>query len=77
MTRTKWVFSFLRKRGLVQVLVHLTDDTEHLAGIVNGREREIVKGEVLDTGAHWNVSEKGRERGIGCVRESEEECLRH
>jgi hypothetical protein len=73
----KIYFYFLRKRELVQVPIHLTDDIERLAGIVNGTEKEIVKGEVEDTGVHWNVRESGREKGTGYGREREEECLRH
>jgi hypothetical protein len=73
----KAIFSFLRKKELVQVPVHLTDDIEQLVEIVNGREKEIVKGEVAGSGAHWNVRENGRERGTGCGREREEECLHH
>lgn len=72
-----------RKKELIQVLGHLTDATEQLAGI--GREKEIVKGEVEDTGTHWNMKEKERgtesekeiERGRGCGREREGECLHH
>ena len=53
-----FLLSFHRKRGLVQVPGHLTDDIEQLAEIVKGRGKEIVSGEVRDTGTHWNVREK-------------------
>jgi hypothetical protein len=77
--------SLFRKRELIQVLGHLIDDTEQLVGIGREIEKEIVKGEVEDTGTHWNMKEKERgaesekeiERGKGCGREKEEECLHH
>lgn len=72
---------------MIRVPGHLTDGTEQLAGIVKGREKEkeTVKGEVSDIGAHWNVKgkesgiekEKEIEKGIGCGKEREEECLHH
>lgn len=74
-----------------QVLGHLTDAIEQLAGIGREKEKgkEIVKGKVEDTGTHWNMKEKESgtenesetekeiERGIGCGRGKEEECLHH
>ena len=78
---TFFLISFHRKRDLVQVPGHLTDDIEQLAEIVRGRGKEIVSVEVRDTGTHWNVrekesgTEKESERDIGWGREKEEECL--
>lgn len=80
-----------------QVLGRLTDAIEQPAGIRREKEKEIeekketemVKGEVGDTGTHWNMkeresgtenesgTEKEIERGIGCGRGKEEECLHH
>jgi len=53
-----FLISFHRKRELVQVPGHLTDDIEQLAEIVRGRGKDILSGEVRDTGTHWNVKEK-------------------
>lgn len=47
---------------MVQVPGHLTDDMEQLAEIVKGRGKEVMSGEVQDTGTHWSVREK--ESGI-------------
>jgi hypothetical protein len=83
------ILSLYRKRELIQVLGLLTGDIEQLVGIGREREKGIVKGEVEDTGTHWNMKEKESgtenesetereiERGIGCGREKEEECLHH
>lgn len=59
--------SFHRKRELVQVPGHPTDDIVQLAEIVKGRGKEIVSGEVRDIGIHWNV----REKESGTEKESE------
>jgi hypothetical protein len=75
--------SLFRKRELIQVLGHLTDDIEQPAGIGREKEKKIMRGEVVDTGTRWNMKEKenGSEtekeigKGIGCGREREEECL--
>jgi hypothetical protein len=83
------ILCFFRKRELNQVLGHLTDAIEQLAGTGREKEKEIVKGEVEDSGAHWNMKEKESgtenesatekeiERGIGCGRGKEDECLHH
>jgi hypothetical protein len=62
-----FLICFHRKRELVQVPSHLTDDIEQLAEIVKGRGKEIVSGEVQDIGTHWNV----REKESGTEKESE------